>query len=396
MPFMYIQGRVDVRTYKELCKNNGYDSEEKKCIFIFPGNSSHHALGTTLFSIKSGGGLAAASAAIGTAGYPTLSLPTTSMEEWSTNSRQQQIVRGALVDLYKAVGAGYQLILPVREHHDTRYFDHPLDADLQLELSFWGGIQAAANKPLANHYIKELHALSLFMSLLPEEQDKLARAEPDNPFYQAYVQGRTMALDDPWLTPKSGVKKVPAAKEPATTVHARTTIVDKPLLPPKVAVKKEPEAKEPAVHVHARTTTVDELPPTSAAKEKLAEERKSAAHAKPYIAPSSRACYEKYYAHSQDALSNARDLLDNYTAHNSMLLRFFTGHWNRHHVVAVNKLVEQIDKKQITDVADLVKQLKEIKLVNLNGSLARRICFIEEKNPAKPNPDEASTPSVTL
>ena len=211
-----------------------------------------------------------------------------------------------------------------------------------------------------------------------------------------HVHARTTIADEPLLTPKVAVKKEPEAKEPATTVHARTTIVDKPLLPPKVAVKKEPEAKEPAVHVHARTTTVDELPPTSAAKEKLAEERKSAAHAKPYIAPSSRACYEKYYAHSQDALSNARDLLDNYTAHNSMLLRFFTGHWNRHHVVAVNKLVEQIDKKQITDVADLVKQLKEIKLVNLNGSLARRICFIEEKNPAKPNPDEASTPSVTL
>lgn len=397
MPFMYIQGRVDVRTYKELCQNNGFDAEEKKCVFIFPGNSSHHALGSTLFSVKAGGGLAAASAAIGTAGYPTLSLPTTSMEQWSANSRQQQIVHGALVDLYKALGAGYQLILPVREHEDTRYFDYSLDsAEFPLEPSFWGGIQAAANKPLANHYIKELNALSLFMSLSSEERDKQRQTAQTNPLYQAYAQGQTMVIDDPWLV---GAKKAVGAKVPP-----RNPIADEPVLTPKVAVKKETEVKESPVVVQTRNTTADEsvltsklaVKPIAEDREPPAEKSKAVAHAKPYIAPSSRAAYEKYYGHSSDALSNARDLLDNYTAHNSMLMRFFTGHWNRHHVLAINQLVEQIDKKQITDVADLVKQLKEIQLVNPNGSLARRIRFIEEKNPAKTNPDEPTAPSVSL
>lgn len=371
---MHIQGRVDVRTYKELCENNGYNPEEKKCIFIFPGNDSHHVLGTTLFSIKSGGGLAAASAAIGTAGYPTLSLPTTSMEQWSTNGRQQQIVQGAVADLYKALGAGYQLMLPVREHQDARYFDYPLQpAEMSLEPSFWGGIQAAANKPLANYYIKELNALSLFMSLSPAQRDKQLQADQTNPFYQAYVHGQNMAIDDPWLAPKMAAKKTSEQAE----VRERNIAADEPLLAPKIATKKTSGYKESQTLGMTKTSKPD-------------------ANAKPFIAPRIRAFYEKCYEKNRDVLTNARNLLNNYTENNSMLMRFFSGHWNRHHVAAVNKLVEQIDKKQITDIADLMKQLKEIKLVNPNGSLARRICFIEEKNPVKPNSDEPSTPSLTL
>lgn len=378
MPFMHIQGRVDVRTYKELCENNGHNPEEKKCIFIFPGNESHHVLGTTLFSIKSGGGLAAASAAIGTAGYPTLSLPTTSMEQWSISVRQQQIVHGAVADLYKALGAGYQLMLPVREHQDATYFDHPLHpAEMQVEPSFWGGIQAAANKPLANYYIKELNALSLFMSLSPAQRDKQLQADKTNPFYQVYVQGQNMAIDDPWLVPKMAVKKTSEYKGNQAEECDRNTSVNEPLLVPKVTTKKASGYKESQV---LGTTKMS----------------KPEANAKPYIAARTRASYEKYYEKNQDALTNARNLLNNYTENNSMLMRFFSGHWNRHHVVAVNKLVEQIDKKQITDIVDLIKQLKEIKLVNPNGSLARRICCIEEINPVKPNSDEPSTPSLTL
>lgn len=199
MSFIYIVGRVNLNTYKEVCQKNGHDPSEKNCVFIFPGNASHHLPGTTLFSLKSGGGLAAASAELGKAGYPTLSLPTTSMEEWSTNTPQQIIVHGAIEDLYRAVGAGYHIVLPIRDHHDTDYFEQGLFPDGDWEPSFWGGIQTAANKELANYYIQCLDDLYRFMDLSVEDRRLKAHTHPENSFYQTYLDGRRMAVDDPWL-----------------------------------------------------------------------------------------------------------------------------------------------------------------------------------------------------
>lgn len=308
MTIIFIEGNVSTSSYEKACSDNNLAPLSRKCIFIFPGNESHHTNRHTLFSVKGGSGLAAASAAIGKAGYPTLSLPTTDMEEWESDSQQQETVLGALYDLYKAVGAGYHLIMPVRGHYNTKYFDQGLFPEGICEPNFWGGIQKTPNKPLANYYTQQLDDLYRFLALSVESRDKKAQADSEHPLYQAYLQGQQMGADDPWLK--------------SASIQGHNT---KPAAPQKTA-----------------GTSGLFLP------------------------------------QKQNALKDARELLNGYTQNNSALKRFFTGHWNRHHVVEVNRLVVQIDKGQIKDIAELIKRLDEIKLVNSRGSLARRISAIKD------------------
>ncbi|MFJ1267192.1 hypothetical protein ACD661_01335 [Legionella lytica] len=204
--FIYLPGLINVPKFQKTAQTHNLDP--KKVVFLFPGNSSHHSKGTNLYTIKGGGGLAVVAQDLGAVGYPVLSLPTTSMDNWSTNLNQQQTVHGALADLYRAVGAGYHLLLPVRTHDDTTYFDSGLaDTKGDLEPSFWGFNLKTPNKPLATHYIQELNKLAVFIKLSEEERLKAVEADSSNPFFAAYLDGLQMQENDPWLQLPSTVKK---------------------------------------------------------------------------------------------------------------------------------------------------------------------------------------------
>ena len=197
MTFIYIQGKVNLQSYEKACTDNGFCLNDKKVVFLFPGNASHHGKSTTLFSIKGGAGLAAASQLIGEKGYPTLSLPTTSMEQFSSSKTQRATVYGAINDLYRAFGAGYSFMLPVRSHDNTIYFDLGFIDDetgTQIEPNFWGGVQMKPNKPLAQYYIDQLTTLSLFMKLPPDERDLLC-ANGRSEFYSAYLLGQNTDVE---------------------------------------------------------------------------------------------------------------------------------------------------------------------------------------------------------
>lgn len=310
---MYINGWVDIKSYQQTCYDNGHDFAEKKCVFIFPGNLGHHTSRTTLFSVKGGGGLAKTSGDLGQEGYPTLSMPTTGLGNWENDKRIKDIAQRAIVDLYKACGAGYQLMLPVRAHDDKEYFDNGLFPGANLEPSFWGNIECTPNKPLANYYIRQLDDLFRFMALSQENRDKKTEADPENPFYHAYTQGQNMSEGDPWLQPAKPMNVSPSPVRASQSVHGL------------------------------------------------------------------------FHDKSKEELSFARAVLNDYTKNNSALRRFFTGHWNRHHVAEVNALVVQMDQGKINTAADLLQKLKEIHLVNPNGSLARRISLIARRNPASDN-----------
>ncbi len=73
----------------------------------------------------------------------------------------------------------------------------------------------------------------------------------------------------------------------------------------------------------------------------------------------------------------ARCLLENYVA--TPWMRFFTGHWNRHHIEDVQKIIDKLlaTENPISNLEQLLEQLYAIKLTNPLGSLARRISFIE-------------------
>jgi hypothetical protein len=182
------QGMLSAADYAEVCRHKGIDPSET--VFLFPGNRSHHAPGITLFSPKTGGGLARVAHDLGKLNYATLSLPTTTMEHWANDTNQQSVVQQAIEDLYRAAAAGFDFLLPARRHQNTRYFDEALAFEGgQLEPSFWGGIQASPNKPLANHYTQALNDLNAFLLLDDEERLANARENLNSPFMEAYLQG---------------------------------------------------------------------------------------------------------------------------------------------------------------------------------------------------------------
>ena len=91
--------------------------------------------------------------------------------------------------------------------------------------------------------------------------------------------------------------------------------------------------------------------------------------------------YGRLIAGSTDNLMKARIILNDYTKGDSAVCRFFTGHWNRHHVAEVHALVRRIyspANDAITTVEELLKELNHIQLVNSVSSLARRIRYITE------------------
>ncbi|KTD52822.1 DUF5617 domain-containing protein [Legionella quateirensis] len=81
--------------------------------------------------------------------------------------------------------------------------------------------------------------------------------------------------------------------------------------------------------------------------------------------------------HSEGPLRVARELLNDYTKGDSSIARFFSGHWNRHHTKEIADVVRAIDSGVIKDVPQLIQVLKLIPLENNQGSLAKRINFIE-------------------
>lgn len=230
--FIYLTGFIDVPKFQKAAKEHNLDP--KKVVFLFPGNSSHHTKSTNLYTIKGGGGLAVPAQNLGALGYPVLSLPTTSMDNWSTNLNQQQTVKGALADLYRAVGAGYHLLLPARAHNNTTYFNSGLaDTKDSLEPSFWGLNLTTPNKPLATHYIQELDKLAVFFKLSEEERLKAVEADSSNPFLAAYLDGLQMQENDPWLQLPSTAKKQIPSEQPkqiqaTPTVKKEEVVVSEP------------------------------------------------------------------------------------------------------------------------------------------------------------------------
>tara|TARA_B100000989_G_C19532054_1_gene470626 strand:+ start:3229 stop:4749 length:1521 start_codon:yes stop_codon:yes gene_type:complete len=96
-----------------------------------------------------------------------------------------------------------------------------------------------------------------------------------------------------------------------------------------------------------------------------------------YFKDNAPASYKELTGSGDNNLSKARALLADYTKNDSALARFFTGHWNRHHVSTVNNIVNKIDNNQYHDIHELLSELYAINNQNLTGSLARRITFIE-------------------
>lgn len=215
MPVLLMKGGVDNNTLKKLADKNSI--APKDLVLVFPGNPTHHGDKHTLYSQKSGAGLADAAANWSAAHKPTLSLPTTNVGSWDADPKPNQaMVDGAVKDLYKALGAGKTLVLPVRDSglkadkgKGSPYFEKSLKGT-NLEPKFWGGVEGTPNPQLANHYMDQLNHLRYFSELIDkqekaekggeplsaEEQSELDQFKSNrSELWAAYQDGKKMAAD---------------------------------------------------------------------------------------------------------------------------------------------------------------------------------------------------------
>jgi len=70
-------------------------------------------------------------------------------------------------------------------------------------------------------------------------------------------------------------------------------------------------------------------------------------------------------------------LLSDYTKNESVVGRFFSGAWNRHHVSEISKILGSMKKGQFNHMNDLIERLDKIELKNKSGELAHIIQFIK-------------------
>jgi RavJ, Peptidase domain/Domain of unknown function (DUF5617) len=85
---------------------------------------------------------------------------------------------------------------------------------------------------------------------------------------------------------------------------------------------------------------------------------------------------------NKQQLEQMKKILNDYTKGNSRLKRFFTGHWNRHHVKAVNSLVKDIDAGRVKSAKELITKMEEIAPKNKpanESSFKRRLDFMKKQ-----------------
>lgn len=153
--------KINADNFEKICEQHGVDP--KKTVFIFPGNPGHHGKNSTLFSNKSGGGLGVPAGELGDKGYPVLSLPTTGMVQ-GDKGKVDFLAENAIADIWRAIGAGYNVMLPVRKlGSQGKYFEEELNhVQGGWEPNFWGGYEPTGNTVLAAYYQKQLEDILAF------------------------------------------------------------------------------------------------------------------------------------------------------------------------------------------------------------------------------------------
>lgn len=254
--FKFMSGGVNVSNFKKFCKDEKI-ADPKKAVFIFPGNDGHHGGNNSLFSIKSGGGLAKAADELGNAGIATLSLPTVGVPQLSPGQAVPKLASDAVADLWKAAGFGLNIVLPVRPKDNNDFFPAGCKFDVNskdFEPSFWGstGINTTPNVDLAKYYFDELKKLQDFVALSDAlkqtelEKMKNSGNPSDKAFYAAYQKGvEAQTQPSPWFDSKTELKASQKSTKPVDDVE---DLVEK--LGPKVGLNFIPKPKDAAGNYH--------------------------------------------------------------------------------------------------------------------------------------------------
>jgi hypothetical protein len=166
-----LMGNQTVATFFQYCSDNGINANET--VVIFPGNTGHH-INHTLYSKKSGSGLAQFTSSLYSQNVPTLSLPTVGIRVLSLTDAIPRVCIEAVSDLWRAIGYGMNLALPVRPFTNKYFTRQFRDTYPPIEPSFWGAAAPTPNIILANYYQFELERLDRYLengsdSMIPIE-----------------------------------------------------------------------------------------------------------------------------------------------------------------------------------------------------------------------------------
>lgn len=203
--YLYSDAKLEPDKYLNLfidfCKDNKYDV--RQTVFIFPGNQTHHSPKQTLFSAKSGRGLAECAGKLGWHGIATLSLPTLDRTVKPTNEVSKKLAKQAMEDIWRAIGYGFNVVVPIRTSTgDTFFTDFIKGSDVNLNIrptratskekyepSFWGGVAGSnVNKEIADYYLKNIKELNQLY--VPQD------------FKAAFITGknaRASSVESPWF-----------------------------------------------------------------------------------------------------------------------------------------------------------------------------------------------------
>ncbi len=214
----YFDDRVSIQTYENFARANKFNP--RKSVFLFPSNTGHHTKEHSLYSRKSGGGLAGVAAELYEHEIPALGLPTTSMPSQMTLKQIEQpsdfserCAKKAISDIWAAVGFGLDVVCPVRERRaDSQYFSEALTED-NKEARLWGNIEKTPNLALGDYYHEQL---KLIYSATHQDREN-KKEDDDDPilsfmeanlgkidpsFKEAYQQGKMAAKQ---LQPQGGI-----------------------------------------------------------------------------------------------------------------------------------------------------------------------------------------------
>lgn len=154
--------KITAQSFKKQLGNKA-----KSTLFIFPGNDSHHQPQHTLDQCPiTGDGLAKPAAEIQNDSEcgPALSLPVTNVRD-NVAENGTDYVKSALRDIWTAIGQGFLVALPVRQHINKQYFQDKLCKDKKgrsMEPKFWGGVETEPNPKLAEFYLNELKKIQRY------------------------------------------------------------------------------------------------------------------------------------------------------------------------------------------------------------------------------------------
>jgi hypothetical protein len=180
---LLVDEKLNKNVFEKQCQLNHL--EPNNTVFLFPGNVGHHHH-HTLYSIKSGAGLATVAEELGAAHYPTLSLPIVGL------AGVNDIAKQAIADLWRAIGFSMSLALPVRNREkDETYFDHGIDNENKFEPKFWGGVNRDPDQLLAQYYLQELIHIKNFIEATHKQEafSKLTEFPDLKAFKDAFDEG---------------------------------------------------------------------------------------------------------------------------------------------------------------------------------------------------------------